>query len=94
MKIFKVYMYLGLVLSRLKKYKLDEYAYENPIIFVPANDPDDACHQAYIGLSEKIIKQGLYKTNGYYDVNILEFTKDILNDISIMRVGVANEKKL
>jgi len=94
MKIFKVYMYLGLVLSRLKKYKLDEYAYENPIIFVPANDPDGACHQAYIGLSEKIIKQGLYKTNGYYDINILEFTKDILNDISIMRVGVANEKKL
>lgn len=87
-------MCLDLVLSRLKKYKLDEYGYERPIIFVSASDPDDACHQAYIGLSEKIIKQGLYKTNGYYDVNILEFTKDVLNDISITYAGVANEKKL
>ena len=94
MKIFKVYMCLDLVMVRLKKYKLDEYAYQNPIIFVNAKDPDGACHQAYIGLSEKIIKQGLYKTNGYYDVNILEFTKDILNDVSIIYVGVADEKKL
>lgn len=87
-------MDLTLVLGRLKKYKLREYNSINPIIFVPADDPDEACHQAYMGLSDKIIKQGLKETNGYHDKSILEFAKEILYDVRVTHVGVANEKKL
>ena len=94
MKIFKVYMDLTLILGRLKKYKLNEYGYNNPIIFVPANNPDEACYEAYMGLSDKIIKQGLKKTNGYHDISILEFTRDLMYDVRVIHVGVANEKKL
>lgn len=87
-------MDLTLVLGRLKKYKLNEYGCKDPIIFVPADDPDEACHEAYMGLSDKIIKQGLKETNGYHDSSILEFVKDLMYDVRVIYVGVANEKKL
>ena len=87
-------MDLSLIMGRLKKYRLGEYNCEHAIIFVPANDPDTACYEAYMGLCDKIIKQGLKKTNGYHDASILEFAKDIMNDVRVIHVGVANEKKL
>ena len=87
-------MDLTLVLGRLKKYKIGEYNDKRPIIFVPADDPDEACYQAYIGLSDKIIKQGLKESDGDFNSSIFDFAKDIMYDVRVTHVGVPNEKKL
>ena len=54
MKIYKVHMVLTLVMSRLKKYTLEDYNSSTPIIFVEAKDPDDACYKAMHKLASKI----------------------------------------
>ena len=57
MRNYKVFMDLSLIMTRLKKYTLSEYNTEYPIIFIEANDPDDACYKAIYNLIRKIVKQ-------------------------------------
>jgi hypothetical protein len=84
-------MSMVLVLGLLKDYRLHKYADTNPIIFKEAKDPDSACHQAYMNLSNIIISQ--YKTNDFSSSSV--FINDILNDVRITRVVVAsNEERL
>ena len=78
---------MSLVIARLKKYNLENYNNKTPIIFIDAEDPDDACYKAYHKLSSKILKQG-------HSIETIDFCKDIMNDLRIIKVEVANEKKL
>ena len=77
MKIYKVHMVLTLVISRLKKYDLEDYNSASPIIFVEANDPDDACYKAMHKLAQTIIKQ---------DKNAVKIMTELFNDIRIKKV--------
>jgi hypothetical protein len=57
MRVYKVFMDLSLIMTRLKRYTLAEYNTEYPIVFIEANDPDDACYKAKYNLIRKIIHQ-------------------------------------
>jgi hypothetical protein len=57
MKIYKVFMDLELVVSRLREFKLKEYNTPFPIVFVEARDPDDACYKAMYGLLSSVLSQ-------------------------------------
>lgn len=72
-------MVLTFVMSRLKKYRLEDYNSSTPIIFVEAKDPDDACYQAMHKLASKIIRSD-------HSVETLNFVKDILNDVRIIKI--------
>jgi len=87
MKIYKIHMVLTLVMPRLKKYSLGDYNSNTPIIFVEAEDPDGACYIAMHRLASKILKSD-------HSVETLQFIKDIFYDIRIIKVELANEKKL
>ena len=88
MKLYKVYMCLELVIGRISKYKLYEFNNIDPIIFVTADDPDDACFKASAKLVRILLKQN--KKNK----KTLTFVKEILNDVKIKRIEEANETKL
>ena len=87
-------MCLRLVLGRLKSYRLEEYSSNEPIIFVPCDNPDQACHEAYMGLYHKIISQGIKKKGVIDETEILHFSKEILQDVRVLHVRLANEEKL
>ena len=87
-------MCLRLVLGRLKSYRLDEYSSNEPIIFVPCDDPDQACYEAYMGLYHKIISQGIKNKGVIDETAILHFSKEILQDVRVLRVRLANEEGL
>ena len=87
-------MSLRLVLGRLKKYKLGEYNHNEPIIFVSCSDPDEACHKAYMGLHNKITSKALKNTDLINQTTILHFSKEILEDVRVLHVGLANEEGL
>ena len=57
MKIYKVFMDLELVISRLRKFRLKEYNSSFPIVFVDAKDPDDACYTAIYNLGSSVLSQ-------------------------------------
>ena len=59
MRIYKVTMDMLLVMPRLKHISLGEFNGNRPIIFVDAEDPDDACYQSYHKLAAKIMKYDL-----------------------------------
>ena len=86
--MYKVHMCLELVMGRINKYKLYEFNTVSPIIFVTANDPDDACFKAGAKLAKILMKQN--KTNK----KTLTFVREILDDIKIKRVEESNEKGL
>ena len=67
MKIYKVYMDLSLITSNF------------PTIFVDAEDPDGACHSAYYGLVEIVLKQDSTKETS-------KLMKELLLDIRILKV--------
>ena len=77
-----------MVLSRLKHIQLYEYNDKRPIIFVKADNPDEACHLAYVGL-EKLISKSSSKTK-----KTTVFIEEIFEDVRILRAMVANETKL
>ena len=81
MKIYNVHMVLTLVMPRLKKYHLDDYNSSTPIIFVEAQDPDDACYKAMHKLAGKILKSD-------HSIETLNFIKDIFHDIRIIKIEV------
>jgi len=67
-------------MGRINKFKLYEFSTVNPIIFVTADDPDDACFKASTKLAKILMKQN--KTNK----KTLTFVREILDDIKIKRV--------
>jgi hypothetical protein len=81
MKIYRVEMCLTLVISRLKKFRLNEYNSENPILFIQANDPDDACNKAICNLATIIFKQD-------NSIETIKFVRDLFYDIRIEKVYV------
>lgn len=87
MKIYKVSVCLKLVLTRLKSFYLFEYNSENPIIFVEAADPDDACYKTIHNLATIVFRQ-----NGSPET--VELFNEIKYDIRITKVTMPYEKKL
>jgi len=85
MKLYKVELCLRLVLPRLRNYKLHEYNYENPIVFVQGSDPDDACARAFNNLIGIILKQDM-------SPNTISLIKEISNDIRIIKVSIPDDK--
>lgn len=81
MKIYRLTLCLQLVIARLKKFNLNEYNSERPIIFVEANDPDEACHRAIYNLTSMIIKQDSSKET-------LELLKELIYDIRVIKIGI------
>lgn len=75
------------VLARLKKYNLENYNSVRPIIFVEAKDPDEACYKATHRLTNILLKKD-------HSIESIEFIKDIINDVRILKIECANEKKL
>jgi len=72
-------MILTLVMPRLKKYKLEDYNSSTPIIFVEAENPDDACYKAMHKLAGKILRSD-------HSIETLNFIKDIFHDIRIVKI--------
>ena len=81
MKIYKVELDLSLVISRLKKYKLQQYNSSHPTVFVQADNPDDACHLAYYQLAEIILKQDLSSETAL-------FVREVLFDVSVKNLSI------
>ena len=81
MKIYNVELDLSLVISRLKKYKLQQYNSTHPTVFVQADNPDDACHLAYYQLAEIILKQDLSSETAL-------FVREILFDVSVKSLSI------
>ena len=82
MKVYKVEIDMTYVLARLKKFKLKEYNTQFPIIFVEANDPDEACHLATYQLAAILIQQEATHENAM-------FIKDLIYDINVIKVRCA-----
>ena len=80
MKIYKVTLDLTFVLPRLKEIDLKEFNSQRPIIFVDANDPDDACSTAHYKFVSLIISQ---------KPKMAKIMKDLLFDVRIIKVRVA-----
>jgi len=57
MLIFKVYLDLSLIINRLIRFNLHEYNSTQPIVFIEAADPDEACFKAIFNLIQIILKQ-------------------------------------
>jgi len=79
MKIYKIELDMTYVLARLKKFKLDQYNGQHPIIFVEGENPDDACHVAMYQLAEILLRQDASIENA-------KFIKDILYDILVIKI--------
>lgn len=87
MKIYVITLNLKKVFKKLSKmFKLHEFNYEYPNIFIEAKDPDEACHLTYCKFSEIILSQN--SSN-----EILKLIKEIEYDISILKVICKDEKK-
>ena len=81
MKIYKVELDLSLVMGRLKKYDLQQYNSSRPMVFIQAENPDDACHLAYYQLAEIILKQDLSTETAL-------FVRELLFDVSVKSVSI------
>ena len=78
MKIYKVYLDLSLVIASLTKFRLHEYNSAFPIIFVEANDPDEACIIATSGLRKTVLNQDS-------SIETRIFCREIRHDIKVLR---------
>jgi hypothetical protein len=76
-----------LVLTRLKGFNLQEFNDIEPIIFIEANDPDDACYKMVCRLSEILLKQD-------ESVETAMLIRDALHDIRIIKAYCKDETKL
>tara|TARA_Y100000361_G_C11096406_1_gene309319 strand:- start:212 stop:460 length:249 start_codon:yes stop_codon:yes gene_type:complete len=80
MKIYKVYLDMTLIISRLKKFRLYEYNTTSPIVFVEADDPDGACFKAIYQLVRIILDQDSSQETK-------DICKDIKKDIRVLKVS-------
>ena len=87
MKIYVAEFDMTLALPRLKRFNLGIFNYTFPIIFVDADNPDDACYLAYCKFSEIILKRDESRETAL-------FIKDIINDIRLRRVYCKDEEGL
>ena len=79
MVIYKVFLDLSLVISRLRGFKLKEYNSNFPIVFIEAKSPDDACFKAVY-----ILITGILKQDDSVETRLL--CRDIKPDIRIIKV--------
>lgn len=79
MKVYKVELDMTYALGRLKKFNLKQYNTQFPIIFVEADDPDEACYIAVYQLALILIQQEPTHENAV-------FIKDLIYDIHILKV--------
>ena len=80
MKIYKVYLDMTLVISRLKKYRIYEYNASAPIVFLEASNPDEACFKALYGLIKRILDQDS-------SAEAKEICEDIKQDVRVVKVS-------
>jgi len=57
MRNFKVYLDLTDIYPKIKKFFLREYVVQYPLIFIEAEDPDDACYMVVYRLIKLIMDQ-------------------------------------
>jgi hypothetical protein len=81
MKLYKVKLSMSLIHQRLNGFRLGKYNYVDPIIFVEADDPDEACHDSVYGLYELMIKQ-----DDSLETKLL--FRDIVYDIRVTKVYI------
>ncbi len=79
MKIYKLQIDMSLVVSRFKKFKLYNYNLAYPIIFIDANDADEACYKCMHQFCSMILKQDDSKET-------VMLLKDALFDIRITKI--------
>ena len=84
MKIYVLEFDMTLVLARLKGYKLGIFNYNHPIIFIDADNPDDACYLGYCKFAETLLKQD-------ESSSMAEFIKEVFEDIRITKVYCKDE---
>ena len=87
MKLYKIHSDMLLILMPLKRFRLNEYNHSSPILFIEANDPDDACYKAYLNLSNIVLKQDA-------SVDVAIMLRELKNDFKIVKVELPNEKGL
>ena len=75
------------VLGLLKKFKLGEFNSKFPILFVEANDPDEACYLVFCRFSELLLKQD-------ESLETAKLIKTCEYEILITKVFCKDEKKL
>ncbi len=80
MKIYKVYLDMTLIISRLKNFRLYEYNTTSPIIFVEADDPDGACFKATYQLIRILLDQDSSSETK-------DICQDIKKDIRVLKVS-------
>tara|TARA_R100000908_G_C3683209_1_gene100860 strand:- start:159 stop:407 length:249 start_codon:yes stop_codon:yes gene_type:complete len=80
MKIYKVYLDMTLIISRLKSFRLYEYNTTSPIIFVEADDPDGACFKATYQLIRILLDQDSSSETK-------DICQDIKKDIRVLKVS-------
>lgn len=79
MKIYKLKLDMSLVISRFKKFKLYNYNFPYPIIFIDAHDADEACYKCMHQFCSMILKQDDTK-------DTVTLLKDALYDIRVTQV--------
>lgn len=72
-------MDMSLAISRFKKFRLYNYNFEYPIIFIEANNADEACYKCMHQFCSMILKQDDSKET-------VAMLKDALNDIRITKI--------
>lgn len=87
MKIYVLHVDMLGVLGRLKKFKLYEFNYAEPIIFVEAKNPDDACYKMVCKYSEILLKQD-------ESIQTALLIRDTLLDLRVTKVYCKDETKL
>lgn len=87
MKIYKVHVCMTSVITRLKRYELEKYNNSISVIFMEADDPDDACYKATHDLAKILLKKD-------HSVDSINFIKEIINDVRILKIECPNEKEL
>ena len=70
---------LSLVTSRLREIPLHEFNSDKPIIFVEAEDPDDACYKCIYKLASVILQK---------DPTMAKGMRELLSDVYIKKIIV------
>lgn len=87
MKIYTVKLDMTTALGQLKRFRLREFNCANPIIFIEADNPDDACYFMFCKFSEMLLRQD-------ESIETAQLLKRIKHDIKITKVFCKGEKKL
>ncbi len=80
MKIYKLTLDMSLVITRFKKFKLYNYNFAYPIVFIEATNADEACYKCLHQFCSTILKQDDSKET-------VLLLKDCLYDIRITKIS-------